>query len=583
MQPASDQPPATSRRLRQWGPIAVLVAVLGVVVAVVLAGGGNGDGEAAEVDTADTSADEGSAQPGAPEPTGSMPVTYEEAVEAGTVDDYDWGTDCDTETAKIRLPTVYAAPCVPAFEGDNGGATHNGVTADTITVVRYEGDEGGDLSSLLDGMGVQETPEDKTQTVADYFELYSAVSQTYGREIEVVEYQASGELDDEVASRADAAQIAEQHDPFAVIGGPGLDRGAFASELASRGIACMGCAVAMPDWMAQENAPYNWGSSASAEQFLKTIMAWLGVDAVGELDTGLAEHAGDPGLASQERKIGVVHFEQDPPIYKDLRSGILGTETPVESYLLDLAAFPERSVDIIARMKAEGVTTVIFLGDPVMPIYLLGAATSQDYWPEWIFTGTPLTDTAVFGRQWDQAQMANAFGVAQRAVPTPQELQPTWSLYQWYFGADTKPPAEAQYNVLGPSVARIMRGVHMAGPDLTADTFEQGMFRIPPMGGGPTTTQVSYGDWGFFDAPDYFDADDLAEIWWDADVTGEDEIGREGVGLWRYVDGGRRFTSVDAPQPDPFVVEGTVTSYETLPAADQPPTYPPPAGSPAAG
>ena len=81
---------------------------------------------------------------------------------------------------------------------------------------------------------------------------------------------------------------------------------------------------------------------------------------------------------------------------------------------------------------------------------------------------------------------------------------------------------------------------------------------------------------------DDFDADDLTEIWWDPTATGEDEIGREGLGLWRYVDGGRRFTSLDAPAPNPFVVEGTVTSYDTLPEEDRPPEYPPPPGSPAA-
>lgn len=583
MQPASDQPDSRSRVLRRWGPIAVIVVIVGVIAAVVLSGGGDGD----EVDTADT-VDDGIEKadadlPGAPEPVGSMPITYAEAVAADMVDDYEWGQGCDPETGKIRMPSVYASPCVPVFDGDNGGSAGGGVTADTITIVRYDGAEGGDLTSLLGGMNVNDSDEQQTQTIEDYFELFSAVSETYGREIDLVQYKGTGALDDEVASRSDATQIADQYDPFAVIGGPGLDRGAFAEELASRGIVCMGCGIAMPDEIAQQNAPYTWGTAASAEQFLTTLLAWLGIDSDGVLPPGPAEYAGDPALASQDRKVGIVHFEQDPPIFKGLRGEIAGADTPVESYLLDIPAFPDRAVEIIARMKAEGVTTVIFLGDPFMPIYLTGAATSQDYWPEWIFTGTPLTDSNVFGRQYDQEQMASAFGVAQTAVPVPQELQSLWSLYKWYFGADAEPPALAQYNVLGPSVARLMRGIHMAGPELTAETYERGMFRIPPMGGGPTTTQVSYGDWGHFSDPDYFDADDLAEIWWDPTEEGLDEIGREGVGMWRYVNGGTRFTGLDAPAPNPFVVEGTVTVYEILPDEDQPPSYPPPAGSPAAG
>src|SRR5207245_1284522 len=46
------------------------------------------------------------------------------------------GTDqhCDTTTKRQKFPTLYAAPCVPAFSGNNGGSTYNGVTATTITV-----------------------------------------------------------------------------------------------------------------------------------------------------------------------------------------------------------------------------------------------------------------------------------------------------------------------------------------------------------------------------------------------------------------------------------------------------------------
>ena len=36
------------------------------------------------------------------------------------------------------MPSVYAPPCVPVFEGDNGGATSPGVTADSITIVVYQ-------------------------------------------------------------------------------------------------------------------------------------------------------------------------------------------------------------------------------------------------------------------------------------------------------------------------------------------------------------------------------------------------------------------------------------------------------------
>src|SRR5207237_1208169 len=33
----------------------------------------------------------------------------------------------------------YAPPCVPKFSGDNGGATYQGVSGDTITILQYRG------------------------------------------------------------------------------------------------------------------------------------------------------------------------------------------------------------------------------------------------------------------------------------------------------------------------------------------------------------------------------------------------------------------------------------------------------------
>ena len=108
----------------------------------------------------------------------------------------------------------------------------------------------------------------------------------------------------------------------------------------------------------------------------------------------------------------------------------------------------------------------------------------------------------------------------------------------------------------------------MAGPDLTAETFARGQFRIPPAGGGPTTPQVSYGNWGFFEDTDYAGIDDSAEIWWDPTVEAEDETGTMGVGVWRRAHGGERFINDDdAPIPNPFAdPEDTVTVLTDAPA-----------------
>jgi hypothetical protein len=592
MQPADDggsARTARSRQLRRYGPLAGIVVLLLVVVAVVVIGGGDDSddtsGEAANATGVASFSEIGDAAPGAPDPTGEMPVTYKEADESGNVDDQQWPDTCDTERGTVKIPSVYALPCVPEFDGDNGGATSTGVTADAIKVVYYVPQQGADLNSILGGMGVNDTIEQREQTLNDYVEVFSSVAQTYGRKVEVVRFDATGAGDDVVASRADAIDIIAMK-PFAVIGGAALDRGTFAQELADGHVLCFGCTTALPDNMILDMAPYIWGGEPAPQEFLGMLATYINAG----LGAGLgdnAEFAGDD-LKDQPRKVGVIHFEQDPPLYTELaqeQHANFGKETAItESYVFDIPTLPAKAAELIAQYKSEGITTIMFFGDPLMPGYLMDAASDQEYFPEWIFTGTALTDTNVMGRQWNSDQVKHAFGMSQIAVPTEQDLQGAITLYRWYFGGDdTMPPSANFYALLAPPAQWLLAGIHMAGPDLTPETFARGLFRIPPAGGGPANPQVSYGNWGVFPEMDYLGVDDAVEVWWDPTVQAEDERGQMGTGVWRRSAGGERFTIGDDPAPAPFTdVDESVTVLDTLADEDKPPDYPPPSGSPAA-
>ncbi|MEZ5238250.1 MAG: hypothetical protein R2716_04685 [Microthrixaceae bacterium] len=571
--------PGLTRTLRKWGPFSALMAavvLLGVLVVVddpaPAASPGREPGRPAEGVDAD--------RIGAPAPVGRMPPTHAEASEAGTASDYDWGGTCDTDRGTVELPSVRAAPCVPAFEGDNGGATYPGVTGEAVRIVWYDASEAGGLDSLLSSAGLSDTPEQQFETILDWVELLSSVSETYGREVEVVRYVASGGLDDAVAAQSDAERIASEIEPFAVLGGPPSDGGAFAGELARNGIICLAARSACPS-----------ACSTSALQLgdrtghLPVRGGAHRLDDAGEDNAGLegtAEFAGDAELRSSQRRFGVVHFDQDPPVMTSCPDSRGWPEDfTVETYLLDFATMPRVGSEIMAKMKAAGVTTVIFAGDPLMPVYLTSAAEAIDYRPEWIFTGTVLTDTNAFGRMYDQAQMAHAFGVSQTGVPVAPEAGGALNLYRWYFGADSYPPARASYEVLLANLPRLFTGIQLAGPDLTPETFER---PVPgaPSGGDPVSPQQSNGHWGFFENTDYNGTDDLAEIWWDVDAEGPDETGREGRGMWRYARGGAGSPPTSRPIRPPSNARGTVTRFEELPPELAPPDYPPPPGSPAA-
>ena len=72
---------------------------------------------------------------------------------------------------------------------------------------------------------------------------------------------------------------------------------------------------------------------------------------------------------------------------------------------------------LIGRLKARGVTTIIYGGDPIAMGSLMAEATRQDWFPEWVMTGGFSSERTSWGRPNDPRQMRHAFGVTPLAPP----------------------------------------------------------------------------------------------------------------------------------------------------------------------
>ncbi len=254
-----------------------------------------------------------------------------------------------------------------------------------------------------------------------------------------------------------------------------------------------------------------------------------------------------------------------------------------ETYLLDLSELPSEAATIADHLKREGATTVVFAGDPIMPIYLTKACAAIDYYPEWVITGTVFTDSSTLGRYYNQKEWAHAFGISSLPVPTPIRSSEAYRLYRWYYG--TTPPAPGTAGVILPSVEQLFTGLELAGPHLTPQTWAGGLFRVPPAGGGPTAPLVAYGANGAPPTPSYTTPSDYGFIWYDARAKGTDDEGVYGTGMIRHVDGGKRYRFGSGPTSEVpmFKAAGAVTQDQRPPPQDAPPTYPPWPGSPTAG
>ncbi|MCO5313115.1 MAG: hypothetical protein M9952_09320 [Microthrixaceae bacterium] len=566
----SAPPPANP--LRKFGPIwGVALLLVAVLVAIVVTSGSE-----------DETSTPASSTTGSSTTHEAEPVSLREGVDMysvaeaeGRADDIDWGDRCDTDIGRLKLPLWPQQECFKPFDGDNGGPTTSGVTADEIKVVIYtpQADDPV-LNYVYAQVGVNDSPDQNFASFEGYAEIFGRYYETYGRTVTLQRYEATGPISDSAAAMADAETIARDLAPFAVIGGPNLTN-AFADTLARNKVICISCTPLQPAEWYVERAPYVWDVMPNATQALDMVAEYLIKRVAGRP----AEFAGDEALHRRDRVFGLVRVDSSESssqleayFVDTLRAGGVELAT-IQTYEspTDLAATGK---DIITALKEAGVTSVIFSGDPLAPQALTQIATQQEYFPEWILGASSLVDTSLFSQTYDQTQWAHAFGVSPLFVPVRPGTAGAAFLYEWFFGEPA--PSQSVALITGP-LQVLFGAIQGIGPDVEPQAFEDVLFSGRVYDSSPVNPQVSFGDRGFFTVTDYSALDDMVEMWWDPNATEVNELGREAKGHWRYVDGGAR-TLPGQWSPGRsalFDPAGTVMSYDRAPAGTEMPDYEP--------
>jgi hypothetical protein len=563
------EPPSERRSspFARWAPLIVLVVVVAVVGVLIATSGGGDDEETAEGTGARNGAD-------VELPEGVLPFSVAE--ERGEVDDIDWGERCDVAEGVLALPINPAPECFAPYDGPGGGDTAVGVTNDTIKVVVWVPQENDPiLSFIYSQVGADDTPTDTFETYEGFSELLGTYYETYGRTVELVRYDATGTIQDEVAATTDAETIARDLQPFAVIGGPLLTN-AFAETLAANEIMCVACTPGQTIEWYEDNGPYVWDIQKATSQTAIMTAEYVGK----RLAEGPAEFGGDD-VKDQERTFGLIYLTSGPQS-EEIREQL---ETTLdEEYgvtFADVASFSDpialagQAREILSRMESEGVTTILYSGDPLAPQTLTENATAQDYFPEWVITGSTLVDTTIFSRTYDQEQWAHAFGPSNLFARVSPDVAGSRFLWEWFYG--DPPPARTSSAIILPNIQFLYSVFQGVGTELTHEMFEAVIFNADIVESTVISPQISWGERGIWPGVDYSGLDDQTEVWWDADATGQAENGAEGTGMWAYVDGGTRYLPGEWPEgtPDVFDDEGAVTMYTELPDGITLPEYEP--------
>jgi hypothetical protein len=213
-------------------------------------------------------------------------------------------------------------------------------------------------------------------------------------------------------------------------------------------------------------------------------------------------------------------------------------------YKLDISSMPNQASNVIAQLKDSGITSVLCACDPVMlALGLTPKANEQGYEPEWMTSGLAFVDQDIVSQLIDTRQWQHAFGIAFNAESEPQGRSFPYAAYK-----QVRPGDEPAFGVeeLYYQMYLLAIGVQMAGPNLTPETLEAGMFAYPG-GTGPR------GLWGFGPG-DYTPTDDYREIWWDPNrISGQNNQ----AGAWVQLGNGARYSPDNPPTGTaPYFKEG---------------------------
>jgi hypothetical protein len=311
----------------------------------------------------------------------------------------------------------------------------------------------------------------------------------------------------------------------------------YASALASKRVISLAAPSPSDEYFASRR-PYVWSYMPSCTTTTRAASEMLAKSLAGQP----ARFAGDPKLRAKPRTIAIISPEgQEYQNCSRVGAELLdeaGAEALVLTYRLDFGDLAKAAETLLNRLQVGGVTTVACACDPLLPMYLTQAATKADYRPEWVLMGTAMSDNAMISRLYDQSQWTNAFGVTVMGKPLPLTESPAYQAFKRMRPDDEPVPlVDAVYYQL----YLLAIGIQMAGPELTPESFERGMFAYPEHTGPGGTWRFENGR--------HTPQISASLLWWDPDAEADDGA----KGAYRYV--GEPYRIGEAPTGPPKVFE----------------------------
>ena len=540
--------PQERRLFRGYGPLAgLLLAFLLVAVFVpsiapqkdVIT---NTSGTGSNTGTAGSTGSAGTAGSQAAGSAGSSTAGSSGKAASGTT------SPCPGKT--LQVPgDPYSPPCI-SFSGNNGGATSQGVSGSTINLTYRVTSDGTTFQQQLAAFGgaqFNDTQSDINRTIQGLADYFNTHFQFYGRKINVQFFNGTGSLVSELLGQgqaqadADAVTAGQQDHAFGELNGVTEP---YDDALSQQKVIAFGAPYLSANWMGQR-APYEWSIATECND-VATTASEFGAKMLGSASGHTTAAFAGGSLKGQPRKFAVI--APDNPWYQDCANAAVNYSdshgehiTDDIQYQLDLSTLSSQAASVVSKLQNDGITTIFCGCDPLFPIYLTSRAHEQNYEPEWVDVGVALTDTDIVGQLFDQTDWAHAFGITYAGPTLPKAATLGYAAYK---SVRSDEPAN-EVDLIYAQMYEIAIGIQMAGPDLTPQTFQQGMRAYPGSAAGAPNAE--FGTWKFPNGT-YTPQIDSNIIYWDPNKTSAYN-GKQGA----YVDASPRYQNGQYPTgPPPF-------------------------------
>jgi hypothetical protein len=439
----------------------------------------------------------------------------------------------------------YAPPCTPgpvaATSYPNGGATYQGVTANSVTIVDYVSDYGAEVNTILQAEGLLETYPDAQTVDTAWQNFINSHYVLWGRHLIIKTYQGQCQSvpPDYSCLLAEMDSVVQTYHPYAVFWNTTLCSACFARLAADHVVAIGG--VGFSDAFTDANAPYFYSPFESSTHMDQAFASWWCGQMTSVGSSRVVTYAQDKNPAQnfngQKRVLGII--STNDPDNEDtvnkvlvplLKSDCGETVSHFYFYSQDINTAAQQTSAGISAMDTspDPATDVLCLCDPVAPEFLYEGEEQHNYWPENILADVQGMGYDSTGQNYEAGsndspslpcpapsvgcEYDNAFGLLAESPQEPQNNNA--GVRTFTMGGGSKLPISGQEaDEVWSDYEMLASLIENTGPDLTPARMQAAAPSMGSIGGG-TTGHYEVG----FSSGNYNWTQDAEVAYWDKAV-----------------------------------------------------------------